>query len=61
MFMENQFKADMTLPRLPDPEENRDLQIPRVDKLRAGRAIVLGVPLSLALWGLIFLIWKLVA
>jgi hypothetical protein len=60
MFLENQFKADMALPRLPDPDEDPRIMLPRMDKLRAGRAITIGVPLSMCLWGALYLIWKFV-
>ncbi len=56
-----QLKADTGLPRPHKMERGLEVSRPGMNKLRASRAIVLGVPLSLCLWGLLYLIWKLFA
>ncbi len=56
-----QINADAGLERSHKIERRSELSRPGMDKLRPGRAIVLGVPLSLCLWGLLYLIWRFVA
>ncbi len=53
----NQFKAHEERPPSPEGAQSAGRSKPRSDKLRAGRAIVLGVPLALLLWGVLYLIW----